>query len=388
MELSLEAYRNIVKNVGSRADIVTLCRVSKGFQNVAERALYNTLYVRHDQDTVALCHTLTNTPRLSVLVDALTIDLTNEVDSSEDESDSHERVSLPEGYWDLVAGALQHTTQLHFFTIDVDNAFDSSTAWILNNCTFQLKNFHCGLDWDHHLVTFLNTQIELHDLYIIDYNDSRPETPTTSNVASSSMPSPSLTIDSHSLPNLSTLHCTFSEAAVALVPGRPITHLKTCFSRSKLEDKREEMATLFSKIGESTKPLLSLDIADSSYTDSFSMELLNVTVNTPKTTTHLRHLGTLVLPINGKERLKCYSLLMRLPHLRCLEVEISDWDPAPSTLPGFRALASEMKLYRPTLIHVVFVQFAQDYERTVLTATAGVWRLDAEISADTLWREI
>lgn len=85
------------------------------------------------------------------------------------------------------------------------------------------------------------------------------------------------------------------------------------------------------------------------------------------------------------QRLQFYGLLMRLPRIQCVEVEISDWVPPPTSLPAFRALASEMRLYSPLITRVVFVH---EFERTVVTAVNGVWRLDTEISTDILWREI
>lgn len=296
MELSLEAYRNVVRNIGNRTDIATLCRVSKGFQYVAERALYNTLYMRSPHDAISLCETLAGQPRLSSLVDALTINLADDEDESEDEEGEEEEPShLPEEYWSSIARALECTTRLRYLNIHINTNSVTSTAWILKNCTFHLRSFHCDLDWDHHLVTFLNMQSDLDDLYLIDYKENNSDVSPT--VASA----PSISLDTHSLPKLSTLECTFAEAAIALVPGRPITHLKTCFSRSDLQEKRAEKSLLFAKINLSTRPLRSLDIADSSYSEKFSTELLTTIASTPRTNTDLRYLGTLVLPIGGKE---------------------------------------------------------------------------------------
>ncbi|KAF8073383.1 hypothetical protein FPV67DRAFT_742317 [Lyophyllum atratum] len=385
MELTLEAYRNIVKHLGNRADIASLCRVSKGFQHVCERALYNTLYLRDIPDTISLCTTLASQPRLSVLVDALTIYLSDEENDSDDDSDSHESRNdaeappLPAAYWPSISGMLQKTTRLRYLNIHINNNSDKAMAWILQKCTFRLRRFHCDLDWDHHLVAFLNDQVDLDDLYIIDYNESGSITPT--NIVSP----PSFSLDTHSLPNLTTLECTFSEAAIAIVPGRPITHLKTCFSRSEISEKRAEMALLFDKLKLSTRPLRSLDIADSTYSETFSMELLSCIVRTSATISELRYVGTLVLPIMGQERLQFYGLLMRLPRVQCVEVEVSEWMPAPDSPPAFRALASEMRLYSPTITRVVFVN---DFDRTVVTAVDGVCRMDADISIDILWREI
>ncbi|KAF8875312.1 hypothetical protein BD779DRAFT_1613443 [Infundibulicybe gibba] len=387
MELTLEAYRNIVRNVGSRADIATLSRVSKCFQHAAERSLYNTLHMRNAAETVSLCNVLAGQPRLAGLVDALTFYLPEDAKDSEEEEEEEEEeveeaVGLPDNYWSSIARALKCTTQLRYLNIHIHNSTDTSTAWILDDCTFQLRSFHCDLLWDRHLVAFLNTQHELRDLFIIDYNDTQNsgDTTPTTNIAPSA-----LILPTSSLPNLSILECTFAEAAMALVPGRPIARLKTCFSRSEMGAKKAELALLFSAVSRSTVALESLDIADASYSEAFSMELLTSIVTTSATSRELRYVGTLVLPIAGKERLQFYGLMMRLPHVRCAEVEVSEWEPSPSSPPAFRALASEMRLYSPTVTRVVFVH---EFERTTVSVVDGVCRIDTETSTDTLWREI
>lgn len=76
---------------------------------------------------------------------------------------------------------------------------------------------------------------------------------------------------------------------------------------------------------------------------------------------------------------------MRLPHVQCVEVEISEWVPAPASPPAFRALASEMRLYTPTITRVVFVN---DFDRTVVNAVNGVYRVETDMNTDLLWREV
>ncbi|KAF8148244.1 hypothetical protein B0H34DRAFT_668974 [Crassisporium funariophilum] len=383
MELTLEAYRNILKHVGSRADVAALCRVSKGFRHVAERALYNTLFLGSDNEAVLLCHTLANSMRLSALVDALTISLLEEVESSDSEGEVYddEPTELPDMYWTSVSQALQQTVHLRYLNIHINNGSTTSTAWILDKSVFQLRKFHCDFDWDQNLVNFLDRQTDLQDLYILDYKSHEDsDTPTTS-----SAPSPrSMILRDHSIPNLSTLECTFPEAAVAIVPGRPITHLKTCFSRSKLDEKRVEMDQLLSNVRLSTRPLQSLDIADSSYTEEFSMVLLAAISIKRSLMSELYYLGTLVLPIDGRERLQFYGLMMRFPKIRTIELEVTEWYPPPSSPAAFRALANEMRLYNPSITRVVFVH---DFDRSVVVAVNGVCRIDTEISTDLLWRE-
>ncbi|KAF8892778.1 hypothetical protein CPB84DRAFT_1816214 [Gymnopilus junonius] len=388
MELTLEAYRNIVKNVGSRADIATLCGVSRGFRRVAERALYNTLFMRNDEETTILCHTLFDSPRLAALVDALTISLSeddNDSDNDDDEDDESddERSERPDMDWLGVAHALERTVNLRYLNAHINDGSSTAVSWILNKCTFQLQRFHCDFDWDHNLVRFFDSQSKLEDLYIQDFKEDTDPIHDPSGTTLSP-PATSLTLGVESIPKLSTLECTFSEAAMALVPGRPITHLKTCFSRTEINEKRNEMHELLSKVGQSTRPLRSLDIADSSYAEPFSTELLAAIANKRSLLSELRHLGAFVLPIDGRERLQFYGLLMRFPKIHSVEFEVSEWLPPPSSAPALRALAGELRLYNPSVQKVVFVH---NFDRSVVTAVNGALRVDPEINTELLWRE-
>jgi len=303
MELTLEAYRIIVKNVGSRADMATLCRVSRSFRHVSEPALYNTLVMQNDDETILLCNTLATSPRLASFVDALTVLLLGyeENNDSGDSGDYHAEVAdLPDDYWTLIAKAMERTVHLRYLNIHINNGSTTSNAWILDNCTFHLHKFHCDFDWDEHLVRFLDRQTHLEELYILDYREDVDNAVTPSPHRVEALPRHTVLGD-QSIPTLSILECTFSEAATAIVPNRPITHLKTCFSRSQMTDKREEMNQLLTNVRLSTQPLRSLDIADSSYTEEFSRELLVAISSARSTLAELRYLGTLVLPVDGQE---------------------------------------------------------------------------------------
>lgn len=75
---------------------------------------------------------------------------------------------------------------------------------------------------------------------------------------------------------------------------------------------------------------------------------------------------------------------MRFPQIRSVELEVSEWQPPPSSPAALRALASELRLYNPSVTKVVFVL---DFDRSMVTAVNGICRLDPEISTDLLWRE-
>jgi hypothetical protein len=87
-------------------------------------------------------------------------------------------------------------------------------------------------------VSFLSTQHGLSDLHISDFDEDLAE--------NLSMSTHSLR-QAHTLPSLSTLDRTFTGAVGVLVPGRPVTYVKTCLSSSNLEARRVELALLLGR---------------------------------------------------------------------------------------------------------------------------------------------
>jgi len=145
------------------------------------------------------------------------------------------------------------------------------------------------------------------------------------------------------------------------------------------------MISLFNKISLSTNPIRSLDIADESYNEDFSLELLAAVIRYLPTVSHLRYLGTLVLPVDGQKRMQFYGKLMQIPHIQCIELDVSEWDLSPVTQPrALVALAKELRLYCRSIDNVVFVQ---DFERTLVSVVDGVYVLDHDVNTDLLWRE-
>lgn len=83
-------------------------------------------------------------------------------------------------------------------------------------------------------------------------------------------------------------------------------------------------------------------------------------------------------------------MLRRLPCIECVEVEVTDWNPPPTSFPALRAITNELRLYCRTVRKVVFVY---DLDRVVITVTddeAGGNVLEEENSgaADVIWREV
>jgi hypothetical protein len=319
MALSMEARQLIVQHVESKGDVCALARVCKNFQVVAERSLYNTLYLSGIGTTISLCNVLADQPRVADYVEDLTIDVRHDETASEEEESSH----LPEEYWESVGAGLRSAHRLLHLAVHVDFIGDSANAWILDDCRFRLRKFHCDLAWDDHLVDFLNDQDELEDLYILDFPypaDADLEvTPVESPLPLSPPPPPVQRVVSpvpraDSLPKLSILECPTTDAVSALVPHRPITRVKTCFATSDDEKKRRELIALFVNLRLSTRPLLSLDLGDSSYSADCSLSFLRHCASANQTMDNVRYLGTLALPVDGRE-VRTPSLASRLPCL-------------------------------------------------------------------------
>jgi hypothetical protein len=306
MELPLEVYSFIAQHVERRADLSTLCLVSKGFRTAAERVLYRTLEMREPSNTIVLCEVLAEKPRLAKLVTTLAICLNDKGQDYDEGSDIHEHRKLlslpPSRYWTSISGALLNSTGLRSLHVYLNSGIPTNYAWMLQWCSFQLHTFHCDLAWDAHLVSFLSTQHGLSDLHISDFDEDLAE-----NV---SMSTHSLR-QAHTLPSLSTLDCTFTGAVGVLVPGRPVTHVKTCLSSSNLEARRVELALLLADLRLSTRPIYSLTVADESYTSGFSLELLASLVRAFGPTPRLRYVGPLALPVDGNEVRVLYIIRQR-----------------------------------------------------------------------------
>jgi hypothetical protein len=304
MVLSMETRKLIVEYARSTGDICALARVSKDFQVVAERSLYNTLDLSGADVTMSVCNVLASRPRVAAYVETLNITVRDEETTSEGVSPY-----LPEECWRSIGAGLRSTHRLIRLTIQVDFIGHSHQAWILDGCQFKLRSFHCDLAWDDHLVGFLNDQDELEDLYILDFPypvDAERPTPTEPQRPLSPPPPPVRRVVSPvpragSLPKLSILECPTTDAVSALVPGRPITRVKTCFATSDVEKKRRELTTLFVNLRLSSRPLLSLDLGDSSYNTDCALNFLRHCVFADRTMDNVRYLGTLALPVDGRE---------------------------------------------------------------------------------------
>jgi hypothetical protein len=269
MQLSLEIYQLVISHVNDRADIASLCRVSRTCRYVAERALYKSLFMTQDSPaTIPLCDSLFYHARVARFVETITIIV------------SEERVDNK--YWSVVAKALRRTTQLRFLNVIAVGISFIRLSWILSGCTFRLRGLRSDLQWDPGLEDFLSKQSRLRNVSLAHYVHNR----------------------SHSscfMPNLSIFESLSAEAAIDLIPRRPVSRVKTRFSRAQPSRKRDELARLCTSLQQSTQPILSLEIIDIAPTEAFTLETLSYIVASFVRSIYLQYLGTLMLPVRGIE---------------------------------------------------------------------------------------
>lgn len=388
-----EACQLVVRYASSRADLCSLCAVSKTFRTAAERALYNTLFlVGSNSTTQSLCHTLITQLRLAHLVGAITIHIPP-TGGSTDSTDELPATTVTNDFWANVSRALHNATFLRHLNIHINDDSDTAMAWIFQRCTFKLFTFHCDLQWDAHLISFLNRQDTITDLYILNYTANPSDSSSSADHAETSLVPSAIAeatqVQKGVMPCLALLECTSIEAAAFMIPGRAITRLKTSISQPNLTGKLAEISTLFENVPLAKRRLRSLYVADDFHSWTSSQAILTHAMSALPVLHRLRYIGVLVLPIGGQERLMLYGVLRKLPKLQCLELDITAWDPPPATLRAYRALSKELALYCKIVDCIVFVQ---DDDRTVMIQehhrAVPYWDVDADMNTDTLWRDV
>jgi hypothetical protein len=79
---------------------------------------------------------------------------------------------------------------------------------------------------------------------------------------------------------------------------------------------------------------------------------------------------------------------MKFPRLEFIEVEVSDWEPDPMTLPALRALANELRLYCQSVLRISFVYKLDRLVVILLDDGAGGCIIEEDENCDVFWREI
>ncbi|KAF9465813.1 hypothetical protein BDZ94DRAFT_1159321 [Collybia nuda] len=313
MPLSPELYGRIASFAQTRpADLVALCLTCKAFQREAEIRLYENLVFVEPQSLHLACESIIQNERLGLHVRRFLF--------------SHEMRRPPplgQPLWESVKGALNCMHNLENLLLQ-DTTY--SNTWIFDpaEIKFQLREAKLRFVWDARMMNFLQSQRELRLLNISD------------NLADLTRPK----LKPGSLPLLQIFDGMIITAIQMF--SCPLTHLQMRITG----DSKRHVPFLLSKLFKVHKTLRSLSILH--LQDDQALDAVSAISAASLT---IQHLGLIPLPITNRHEF--YHYLLRLHHLRTIQVDLAHWVPQPHVMPQ-RAIAAEIKMYCPSIYCVVF----------------------------------
>ncbi|KAJ8496282.1 hypothetical protein ONZ51_g1198 [Trametes cubensis] len=321
VQLPPEIYSAIVSYASTR-DLLALSRTSKAFQRAAEPKIYECMILRDAESTFLGCHAILArnafrgpyVRRIFIYQDARRATARNNLSAA------------PPQFWLVIQHALTKTENLETFCIHDPTI---SHSWILNHTDFkfQLREATLRLPWDSNTVSFLQTQRKLLILSVADARDDGPLFP----------------LPPGALPMLEVFSGPALVAAELL--GSPLKRVQMTTD----EETAPLVPTIVADLGKIMKTLRTLSILG--LPEEFVLETVHL-VATSVLASQLRYLGLLRLPMMREWDL-LHRSLMKLSVLVMLEVEVTQWDPAPNE--GLqRMILHEFRVFCPSLQQVVF----------------------------------
>ncbi|KAG5643828.1 hypothetical protein DXG03_009605 [Asterophora parasitica] len=314
--LSGEVLARIVQSLdplhrrGAIRDLAALCRTSKAFQREAEIKLYEQLIFPEPTRAHLACRTVGQDKRLALLVRKFSF------------SYESRRPALPRLFWLGVQAALNQMHNLESLSI-YDNTL--SNTWILDptDFKFQLKDANLRFKWDTHFVRFLESQPEIQRLQTIDHFESNR-----------------LPLAPGSLPVLREFDGLMMVGMNLL--SSPITNMQLIVVKEVML----KFLPLLPRLSSLAKTLRGLNFLD--LAEEVVPEALNILSSACP---NLVHIG--VLPLPPSDRHDMHHALMYMHNLKSIHLDVVAWAPHPN-LAAQRALAAELKIYCPSIRHVVF----------------------------------
>ncbi|PFH53270.1 hypothetical protein AMATHDRAFT_55015 [Amanita thiersii Skay4041] len=325
------------------ADLASLCRTCKVFQQSAEAKLYQNLMFLDPTRAYLACRAVILQSRYGSYVRVFWFT----------QESRRQPQHLSNTFWTALQDSLSRMPNLEILHLS-DSTFNNS--WILDpsRLKFQLHEAKLRLPWDRHLVNFLQSQRKLRVLQIIDQMDDVVR----------------LQIQPSTLPFLQVFDGNLMIALQFL--ACPLTHLQI-----DVDMEAPQVLKLLPRLALVQKTLRSLNILG--LPDEVAIRALDFIA---KSCPLLRHIGTFPYPIINRQRF--YYILMHIHYLRTIELDIHRWQPLPSPA-GQRALAAEIRMYRPTTQQVVF-WVGQARIRWILQGEDWIQRIENnQYSHSNLW---
>ncbi|KAI0073006.1 hypothetical protein K474DRAFT_1604078 [Panus rudis PR-1116 ss-1] len=347
-----ELFTHIVQHV-RQPDLVALALTSKKLNQITERELYSEVILRDVPAAFRFCNSVLIKERYSFV---------RRFWFYQDHRRGHCLDKIPVPFWQLMQAALAAMSKVTDLLIFDPEAINS---WILNPTRVKVQLCVAALHftWDASLVAFLETQHRLQFLQTMEPFDNI-HTPRVS---------------PNALPNLQVFDGPLVVAAQLL--SCPLTHIRLTVH----EDRVQDLFGFLSFISHSKMPVRSLEILVV-YHDIVD-EIMELLSSAPRFCAQIRHLGILAMdPLDHTLVLEC---LMKMNHLRSVEIDMSGWMAHPTPLFGQKVIVSELLTYCPSLRRVCIwvnrsrILWTYDGEEWVAAVATN-----RSVRDDSLWRSV
>lgn len=371
--LSPEICSNIVhfvstppSSTSSRRHLRALCLTCKALQREAVPKLYEYLHFSDAQIAYQLCHTLVRYPALGAHVRSFAFSQSQDVATrSALVSGGRGRMVIGQGFWAALHGALGTMRNLEHLVL-----FDPSYAnsWVLNGlgntedvegedelAGRKVTEAKLRFAWDEHVLHFFQRQRRLAVAQLQSPECDPVHTTVVGSEQRDGTPMRDVALSAGSLPSLGIFDASLEAVLGAVRANAPLLNVQAFVEYSSLMspamdddsvdlyDGLEEDMKTFAKVGKTLKSINLLELPEDA-----TGRIVNVLA---KVCPDLLYLGLLRLPVVHREEFTCG--LMSFRSLRYIQVDISAWLPHPNTS-AQRVLAAELKMFRPTIRHVVF----------------------------------
>ncbi|KAF8580636.1 hypothetical protein K439DRAFT_1636876 [Ramaria rubella] len=345
--LPLEICRHIVDHLHPMYDnptLAILARTSRSLHPIAERQLYNSLYLLGARLLYAVLQSFTSRPILASYPRQIYVR-------------PSERERTPQNYWSQLSELLKvGGASLELLCI-IGNDHDASYSWVLRSMRDAHGNLavlRCPFWWDTEIATFLESD-GARGLTRLETGDIPGGAEGTQQVPSA------ITLHRDAAANLTIIEAPPS-ALMLLVPGRPITHVRLRLGPATTLHTLPPVDHLLADcLARSTAPkgVIAVDVGDLTHAhrmETYSLELMELV---PRFLPNLRFIGTVNypwlkdIPVGVYSTTRLHKPLIRLPELHTLELVVSHIHPSVDSYWEL-ATASELRIFSTSLRELVF----------------------------------
>jgi hypothetical protein len=171
ISLPVELYRPILREITTRRDLCSLARTSRILQSEAELMIYHHVSAETIDEIIKFCRTIRRAPRLARYTSSLGL-------SFFDGQFRSRGSVIWAAVYNIISDTLKLLTKLRHLDIripsEINGIVGGSCSRILDGCTFKLHKLTSMFRVDSKMISFLQAQTEIHELYLTSLNAPLP----------------------------------------------------------------------------------------------------------------------------------------------------------------------------------------------------------------------